>query len=171
MKVLIVYATKWGVSKEAAEMLAQRLQPRVEVSIFDINNDPPSPEAFDVAIVGGSIRMGKLDAKLKKYIKTHKEALSNMPSAAFICCGITKDFDDYKVMQLPKDLVCSLGIHCFGGQLKPDKIKGFDKIIVRSFRESILMQDPDITDSDRNELPEILPDTIYSLAERILRLI
>ena len=109
--------------------------------------------------------------KLKKYIKTHKKALSNMPSAAFICCGITKDFDDYKVMQLPKDLVCSLGIHCFGGQLKPDKVKGFDKIIVKSFRESILMQDPDITDSDRNELPEILPDTIYSLAERILRLI
>ena len=170
MKVLIIYATKGGASKEAAEMLAARIGNKADVSLFNITDAPPSPEGFDAAVIGGSIRMGKLNKSLKKYIKSNLEILSAMPSAAFLCCGISKDFDDYVTMQLPKNLNCSLGIHHFGGQLKPDRLKGIDKIVVRIMRESILTQDPDISDSDRNELPELLPDTIYALAERICRL-
>lgn len=170
MKVLIIYATHGGASKESAEMLAQKIGRRAEVSVFDINDCPPSPDGYDVAVVGGSIRMGKLNKKLKKYIRSNLSALSSMPSAAFICCGLSKDFEDYKIMQLPKDLNCSLGIEHFGGQLKPDRLKGLDKFIVRIMRESILTQDPDRSDSDREELPELLPDTIYALAERICRL-
>ena len=114
--------------------------------------------------------MGRLNKKLKQYIREHTEKLSSMPCAVFICCGISKDFDDYKTMQLPKDLHCSLGVAHFGGHLKPDRLKGMDRLIVKVMRESILSQDPDITGDDRNELPELLPDTIYSLAERICRL-
>ena len=169
MKILIVYATKNGASRQAAQMLADALKKNAEVSIFDINDAPPSPKDFDAAVVGGSIRMGKLNSKLKKYIKQHKETLSSMTSAAFICCGILRDFDDYRVMQLPRDLDCSLGIHCFGGHLKPDKVKGFDKLVVKLMRESILTQDPDQSERDLYELPELMPDTIYALAERILR--
>lgn len=131
---------------------------------------PPSPDGYDVAVVGGSIRMGKLNSKLKKYIKANMEKLSSMPSAVFICCGLLKDFEDYKIMQLPKQLHCSLGIECFGGQLKPDKLKGIDKLIVKIMRESILTQDPDKSDDARFELPELMPDTIYALAEKICRL-
>lgn len=170
MKVLIVYATKGGASKEAAQMLADRLKSRADVSLFDINDNPPAPDAFDVAVVGGSIRMGKLNKRLKKYIKSNIEALSSMPSAAFICCGLLKDFEDYRIMQFPKKLNCSLGIECFGGHLKPDRCKGFDKIFVKIMRESILTQDPDKSDDARHELPELMPDTIYALAERICRL-
>ena len=73
-------------------------------------------------------------------------------------------------MQLPKGLKCSLGIHYFGGELKPDKIKGFDKLIVKIMRENILTQDIDISERDKNELPELMTDTIFALAERICRL-
>ena len=68
MKVLIVYATRGGASKEAALMLADRIGARCDVSIYNIEEDPPSPDEFDVAVIGGSIRMGKLNKKLKKYI-------------------------------------------------------------------------------------------------------
>lgn len=170
MKVLIVYASRGGASREAAEMLASSIGNRASVSVFDINSQPPSPAEFDVAVIGGSIRMGKLNKKLKQYIKAHVDQLSSMPSAVFICCGIGKDFEDYKTMQLPKSLNCSLGVAHFGGHLKPDRLKGMDKIIVKIMRESILSQDPDITGDDRNELPELLPDTIHSLAERICML-
>ena len=167
MKVLIIYASKWGASREAALMLAQRLRPKAEASVFDIKDNPPSPDGFDAVVIGGSIRMGRLNSSLKKYISLYKDILSGMPSAAFICCGITKDVDDYRIMQLPKDVNFSLGVHCFGGELKPDKIKGFDKLIVKAFRESIRTQVPDQSDCERHELPELLPDTIYALAERI----
>ena len=170
MKVLVIYATKGGVSKQAAEMLCERLTNKAEVSLFDINDNPPAPDDFDVAVIGGSIRMGKLNSKLKKYIKENCETLSSMHCGAFICCGLLKDFDDYKIMQLPKNLNCSLGIECFGGQLKPDKLKGFDKFVVKIMRESILTQDPDSSADILHDLPEIMPDTIYAMAEKICRL-
>ena len=170
MKVLIIYATRGGASREAAKMLADRIGRRAEVALYDINEAPPSPNNFDVVVIGGSIRVGKLNKKLKAYIKEHVTTISSMPSAVFICCGISKDFEDYKTMQLPRQLICSLGVEHFGGQLKPDRLKGLDKIIVKIMRENIITQDPDISDSDREELPELLPDTIYALAERICRL-
>jgi hypothetical protein len=93
-----------------------------------------------------------------------------MPSAAFICCGLTNDFDDYVVTEIPKDITFSLGVECFGGELKTDKVKGFDKIVTYIMRQSILTQDIDKSNRDMIELPEIFPDTINALAERIHRL-
>lgn len=170
MKVLIVYATKNGVSKRACEMLKEKLNNFCEVDLFDIKDTPPSPASYDVAVVGGSIRMARLNKALKKYIKDHGETLSNMHSAAFICCGLTNDFDDYVVTEIPKSIKFSLGIECFGGELKTDRVKGMDKILTFFMRQSILMQDPDKSNRDMIELPEIFPDTIYALAERIHRL-
>jgi hypothetical protein len=63
-----------------------------------------------------------------------------------------------------------LGIECFGGELKPDKVKGFDKFIVKAMRQSILTQDPDLSHSSNLELPEFMPENIIALAERIKRL-
>lgn len=170
MKVLIVYATKNGVSKKACEMLRDNLNNFCEVDLFDIKDAPPSPDSYDVAVVGGSIRMARLNKDLKKYIKAHAEVLSNMQSAAFICCGLTNDFEDYVVTEIPKSIRFSLGIECFGGELKPDKLRGTDKILTYFMRQSILTQDPDKSNRDMIELPEIFPDTIYALAERIHRL-
>ena len=170
MKVLIIYATRNGVSKRAAEMLTQRLQSFASVELYDVNDSLPSPDGYDVAIIGGSIRMARLNKKLKKYIRENSQILSDMPSAAFICCGLTNDFDDYVVTELPRNVKFSLGVECFGGELKPDKLRGTDKILTYMMRQSILTQVPDKSGRDMIELPEIFPDTIYALAERIHRL-
>ena len=170
MKVLIVFASKNGASAEACQMLREKIIGFSEVDMYDIGAQPPSPEGYDAAVVGGSIRMNRLDKRLKRYLSAHSAALSKIPSAAFICCGLTKDFDDYVVTEIPKNISFSLGVHCFGGQLKPDRVKGLDKPLVFMMRQSILTQDPDKSDVDRMELPELFPDTIYSLAEKIKRL-
>lgn len=167
MKTLIVYASKNGASAEACEMLRERLSSFSEVDVCDIHSSPPSPDGYDVAVVGGSIRMNKLDKALKKYISANLKFLSSIPSAAFICCGLTDDFDDYVTTEIPKSANFSLGVHCFGGQLKPERAKGVDKPIIFMMRQSILSQDPDKSDGERRELPELFPDTIYALAEKI----
>ena len=69
MKVLIVYSTKWGVSRRCAEMLGKKLESFANVLVCDVKDEPPAPVGFDVAVIGGSIRMGTLNKKLKKYIK------------------------------------------------------------------------------------------------------
>lgn len=170
MKILIIYSTKNGVAKKAAEYLSDELSSTNEISLCDISSAPPSPKDFDVVVLGGSIRMTRLNKKLKKYLKENLDVISNMPSAFFICCGIIRDFEDYKATELPKGITFSLGVECFGGELKPDKLHGFDKLVVRVMRQNILTQDSDLAHSSNLELPEFMPENISALAERIRRL-
>ena len=169
MKILIVYSSVWGVSKQCAQMLADMLCDKHEVSVFSIEN-APSPAGFDVAVVGGSVRMGRLNRQLRSYLKNNAEALSGMNTALFMCCGLSENFDDYVALQFPTSVIPSLGIHYFGGELKPEKLKGFDRIAVKMMRSSILGNDFEAPDPSISPLPEILPETISRLAESIRKI-
>ncbi len=167
MKVLIVYSTKTGVSKRCAHILEERLRAFSEVSVFDIKDAPPTPYGFDVAVIGGSIRATRLDKRIKKYLKQNIDILNSMHTALFLCCGYTENFDDYVALHFPKALTPTLGIHCFGGELKPEKLKGFDKLVVKMLRSELATEDFEAPDRTRSPLPEILPETIYRLADSI----
>ncbi len=171
MKVLIIYSTKGGVSKKCAEMLAEQLSGSMQVDIRDIKNGAPSPNTYDVAVIGGSIRMARLHKGLRSYLKAHAEALNKIHTALFLCCGITEDFDDYVKMNFPKSVIPKLGIHFFGGELKPEKLKGMDKLIVRQMRSAIKYEDFEAPDPERSPLPEIIPENIYRLADSIRALL
>ena len=98
------------------------------------------------------------------------EILSKMPSAFFLCCGFPSASEDYIEMQIPKELTLSLGAHCFGGELKPAKLKGFDKLIVRLMRSNLKSQDFEESDDDHLPIPEILPESIDRLCDNIRKL-
>ncbi len=168
MKVLVIYSTGSGVSRRCAEMLCERIKDCSDIKLCDINaEEPPSPEGFDVAVIGGSIRMNKLNKKLKAYMRLHAEVLGTIHTAAFICCGYTESVDDYIHYQIPRELIPSLGVHYFGGELKPEKLKGFDKLVVKAVRSSILEADFECYDAQKSTLPEILPEAIWRLGDRI----
>ncbi|MBE6547102.1 MAG: hypothetical protein E7668_06670 [Ruminococcaceae bacterium] len=167
MKILILYATRGGATQVCAELLAQRLEKHHTVTLCNAAHALPAPQEFDAVAIGSSIRMGQMNKQLKRYIKEHKERLSEGNTAVFFCCGFPKQFEEYTETQLPKDLYCSLGLHCFGGELKPEKLKGFDKLIVRIVRSSILSQDFEKPREDQHDLPELLPENIALLAEKI----
>ncbi len=166
MKVLILYATHNGVTRLCAEKLRDELKGHADVTLADIRSGQSLPELsdFDVAVLGGSIRMGQLSKEMRRYLKEKKALLSAMPAAFWFCCGMPDELETYKETQLPKSLVFSLGIHCFGGELKPDKLKGMDKWIVKMARKHILSQDFEESDDDHISLPEILPEAISRLA-------
>ena len=171
MKILIIYSTRAGVSRKCSEMLAEKLKGSFEVSVYDIKDNPPAPNDFDVCVVGGSIRMARINKRLKAYLKAHAEALSSKHTALFLCCGFTESFDDYVAMQFPKNIIASLGIHCFGGEMKPDKLKGLDKLVIKTVLSQIKYEEFDDPDPKRSPIPEILPETIYRLADRIRALL
>ncbi len=171
MKLLVIYSSRGGVSRRCAEMLCERLNPTFQATLCDIKDNPPSPEGFDIAVIGGSIRMSRLDKKLKKYLTAYAELLNSLQCAVFICCGYSDSFDDYAHFQIPKKLTPSLGIHYFGGELKPDKLKGLDKLIVKTIRSEIIQADFDSPNQDTSPLPEIIPENIWRLAEKIRHLL
>lgn len=168
MKILIIYATRTGVSKKCAQMLSEGLDSdAMNVELFDIEDAPPSPEEYDVCVIGGSIRMGALNKKLKKYLKEHAETLNAIHTALFLCCGLSESVDDYITLQIPKNIIPSLEIHYFGGEVKPDNAKGLDKLILKAMRSSIKEVDFEDPDPNDDPLPEIIPENISRLADRI----
>lgn len=169
MKILIVYATRGGASRFCAELLRDKLQNRHEVTCVEIGQ-APTPDGFDVAVVGGSIRFEKLDKRLKAYIKAHRQALEQMPSAFFLCCGFPIEWEDYADAQLPSGMQFSLGRHCFGGELKPEKLRGFDKLAVKLMRGHIRSRDFEEGDKNDHPLPELIPEHVTLLAEKIFSL-
>ena len=171
MKVLIIYSTKGGVSKQCAEMLKDRLSGAIQVDVYDIKDAPPSPVGYDVAVIGGSIRMARIKRSLRTYLKANANTLNSIQTALFLCCGITEDFDDYVKLNFPKKIIPTLGIHFFGGELKPEKLKGFDKLVVRSMRSTIKYEDFEAPDPNSSPLPEIIPENIYRLADTIRALL
>ena len=131
-------------------------------------NAPSSPENYDVVVLGSSVRFGGVSKNIKKYIKAHKSELNNMPSAVFLCCGYPDRFDDYVKDQFAKDFIPTYDFHCFGGELKPKRVRGIDRLIVSMARRSIL--EHDFEDSSyEGSLPEILPESISILADTILK--
>ena len=167
MKVLVIYSTRGGVSKECAEMLTERIRSSFDVQIYNIEEEPPAPDEFDVVVIGGSVRMAKINKNLKKYLKNHSTELNSKHTAIFLCCGFTESFDDYVSSQIPKQIIPSLGIHCFGGELKPQKLKGMDKLIVKLIRSEIRGADFEAHEDTRPPLPEIIPENIHRLADKI----
>ena len=168
MKILIIYATRSGVSRKCAQMLADKLESdAIKVDLFNVEQAPPSPDGYDVAVVGGSIRMGTLNKKLKKYLKENAGALNRIHTALFLCCGFSEQVDDYIALNFPKNIIPSLDIHYFGGEIKPDKVKGIDKLILKAIISNEKYNSFDDPDPNASPLPEIIPENIFRLADRI----
>jgi len=168
VNILIAYATHNGVTKRCAEMLASHLEDQHTLTLVDARkSEIPSPELFDVVVLGSSIRLENMNSKIKKYVKENLQVLNKIPCAVFFCCGFTRLFIEYSETLLPKHFFPSLGFHLFGGELKPERNRGFDKLAVFVMRGSIRSQDFEEDDSDHHDLPEIIPENIALLAKDI----
>ena len=170
MNILILYATRGGATAECAQILKRSLHPRHRITCANIQNTAPSPEEYDVIALGSPIQMGKAMKPIKKYMKQHAQLLSQKNTAVFFCCGYPRLFEEYVETQIPRGLTCSLGVHCFGGELKPDKRKGLDKLVVRAMRNAIRSQDFEESDADHHALPELLPENVALLVNSIEKL-
>ena len=170
MKLLIAYTSKNGVAKRCAEMLAQNLPAPVEYDIVDLSVSTPELCSYDAAVLGGSIHFGGFNKKLKRFLKDNKGAISSLPTAVYICCGLPHRYDEYAEIALPRGFEPSLGVYHFGGELKPDKLRGFDKLVVKNLRASITMADFEDNKTHDLSLPEIMPENIKLVAEELKKL-
>ncbi|MBQ7384345.1 MAG: hypothetical protein IJV72_06105 [Clostridia bacterium] len=168
MKILIAYTSKHGTTAECARILAERLGVSNEIDLVDMKKrSADSAGKYDTVIIGSSVRMAKVSKQVKRYIKDNKEALADKQCAVFLCCGFPDEFEEYVDTQFPKDFKPSLGYHCFGGELKPEKVRGLEKLLVKAIRSSITGHDfEDATYT--GSLPEIIPEHIYMLSDKIM---
>ena len=132
MKTVVIYATKHGTTKKAAELIAAKLTGEVsvlnikEVKITDV-------EAADTVVIGGPFYIGMLRKPLKTFVQDHLETLLKKRVALFFCAGVEdeKTFEQELSKNLPEKLLQSAVFKdSVGFEFDFKKMSGIEKLMI-----------------------------------------
>ena len=172
MKILIGYYTKTGTTAKCAGLLRGHFHNH-EVTVADLSTEAVDIGAYETVLLGASVRMGRIDKRLRAFLKTNADALAGKKTGYFICCGVPEQAGDVFAHDIPRGLLdAATATGAFGGELNVEAQKGFlGKLTVRMMRRSIKNGelDEDLCYTDNQGLPEILPDHIARFADEIKR--
>jgi menaquinone-dependent protoporphyrinogen oxidase len=150
-KYLVVYASKYGSTKEVAQAIAEGLGADIE----EAGEVKPVVDDCELVVLGSPIYAGDYLRSMVDYIRSAKGALANKRIAAFITAaaeweaqaGLTGDDQELLVTQQDYadglaelsggDVVATRG---FGGRLDPDVLDEHDKNMLEWFYR-FLMRD------------------------------
>ena len=167
MKILIAYDSGKGTVKTSVEHMLRLLE-NFDVTTVSLRDETPDPADYDLIVVGGSVRFGKLRQKARKYLIDNESVLAQKALGLFFCCGLTEEQDYYEEKIFPKSLQnAAFHIAFFGGSLNSEGIPFFDRMIVKSMRSSLLENEMDNGNYVPN-LPYILPENIDDMGNAIL---
>ena len=167
MKILIAYSSKSGTTRECAEELAAKLAPN-EVTLACLEQGSPDISGFDIAVIGGYVRMGKISKYMKNYVAANSALLAVTMHAFFICCGLPESTEYYFEKAIPRDLLnSSISNICFGGDLRVKKQKGLDRFIAKLILSEIKNNNADADRDEDKTVPAVLPENISRFADEI----
>lgn len=90
-KTLVVYVTKGGATREAAELVAETLREKsgLEVDVVDLKKQKhPDLSSYSNVVVGGGVRMGGVYGEAVEFMK---QDFTGKCIAAFICAALSKN--------------------------------------------------------------------------------
>lgn len=129
METIIVYATKNGTTKKAAEMLAAKLG---ECDVVDIAKQSFDLAKYDTVIIGSNIRMGTVDKKISMLMLRFIKVLVEKKVAVFLCNCFEENTKEYITHNVPPQLLEKLITYqSFGGELDMNALHGTDKLVAK----------------------------------------
>ena len=163
MKILIAYASKNGTTQGCVNRLEKALT-GLDVTVVNLEEQIPNTTEYDLVIAGSSVRFARLLSPMRRFIKDQKEVLKEKKLFLFLLCGIAHEYEYYRNVLFPKDLLDSaLETVYFGGTLRTEGHSFFERCIIRSIRSHIM--ESEIDDGEYTpSLPGILPENIDRLA-------
>ena len=129
MKTLILYATKYGATAEAAQRMADKLG---GATVCDLKSDNiPSLVNFDCVILGSSVYAGKLRKEARAYVAANSAALCQKTLGLFVC-GLHVDISFFYKNYPPglPDRAKTKGF--LGGIFDPEKGNAAERLIMRA---------------------------------------
>ena len=136
-QILVTYATRAGSTAEVAACVAEELRTagaQVEtLSLKDIQDIHP----YDAVIIGSAIRMGRWLPEAVEFVKTHRERLSQIPTAYFLVSGfLREDTPEMRKTVLAylnpvRTLLEPTCIGLFAGKMDYHKLRWLDRTIAK----------------------------------------
>ena len=140
MKTLILYATKHGATRKAAERIALKIPGAV---LHDLKQDGiPSLADFDCAIIGSSIYVGSIRKEAKTFLAQNADKLKEKKLGLFLC-GLQEDEEkQFFTSNFPPDILTAAKATAFlGGIFDPKKAGFMERFVIKTVAKL-----PDYTD-------------------------
>lgn len=144
--VLIVYASKTGVTQDAAQAVAAQLG--CAAAFFDCRarmltvdgasrKCDPAPDEYTAVILGTAMYMGSPLKEMKRFCAAHEAKLLCLPVAIFTCGLEAAETDE---QYLRSHLSTALMQHAFiyrhlGGEVRLERMNAFERMAMKEFEK------------------------------------
>jgi menaquinone-dependent protoporphyrinogen oxidase len=153
-KVLIIYGSWLGSTKEIAEAIATSM--RAEGASVDVmtGNQVKNVDAYDGVIIDSTVRMGMLNGKMQRPVRKYAKQLKQMPVAGFVGCAVLGDAEQDDPVAMAKGFLTKftdkLGLSLidnqpFMGAILAENARGIMKMSVNA-----MQQDPNYKGDERD---------------------
>ncbi len=132
MSSLIVYMSLHGCAGKAAHRLAEMSWQKVD--LVNLRNQAPPPiDSYDTVIVGGSVHMGQVQGKIRRFCADNEAKLLTKRLGLFLCHiyegeEAVKQFN-YAYSENLRNHAVSKGL--FGGEFNMEKMNIFEKALIK----------------------------------------
>ena len=169
MKLLIAYATKTGTTLDCAELLKQQFKGH-EVVLADLQGEMPLVSEFDAVVIGSHVRMGKVHKRVKQFAAECEKTLGDRKLGLYLCCCFADAAEDYFKKNFSESLlsrsVANIG---FGGEVRMERQKGLDKLVMKIVISAIKANDQSEDREIDIPMPSVIPENIRRMADAIKR--
>ena len=130
MKTLILYATKYGATKEIAEKIGSKMDSAV---IYDVKqgNIPPLDE-FERIIIGSSLYAGSIRKELKKFVSSNVKTISDKTVGVFLSGMGESESEGAFISNFPAEIIKKAKAKALlGGIFDPQKAGAMARFIMK----------------------------------------
>nr|WP_305882893.1 flavodoxin domain-containing protein [Halobellus rarus] len=147
---MILYGTGEGQTAKIAERIAATISERGhEASAIDVRDRPDSftLEAYDAAVVGASIHVGKHQGEVRDFVSENRDVLSGMPTAFFqVSLSSANEEKREEAAGYVESFVTETGWHPdrigqFGGALRFSEYGFLKRLMMKQIAKDLLTEE------------------------------
>ena len=147
-KVALVYATRYGSTKDTAEWIAQGIGKKIDLLDIEKISFEQTAKKYDLIILGSGVWIDGVHEDMLEFLKTQKPLLKDKIAASFILCGTTGEDvkGDERIEQYFSKFHASLDkkpamSKKFGGRMNIEQLNDKDRKMLEVFYERILKRE------------------------------
>ena len=147
-KVALLYATRYGATKDTAEWIAEGMGREVDLLDIEKISFAESAKKYDLFIIGSGVWIDGVHKDMLRFLETQKSLLKDKIIASFILCGTTGE--DIKGDERIEDYFSKFHSSLdkkpplnekFGGRIVIEKLNVKDRKMLEVFYERVLKRE------------------------------